>query len=88
MQTRQEKLGLLGFVVLTLAALFNVAALYTAERSFTELRDTAAWVRHTLMTQNLIEHLYRLIVDAETGSRGYLLTQDNTYLAPYVYAKS
>jgi signal transduction histidine kinase len=88
MQTRQEKLGLLGFVVLTLAALFNVAALYTAERSFTELRDTAAWVRHTLMAQNLIEHLYRLVVDAETGTRGYLLTQDNTYLAPYVDAKS
>jgi signal transduction histidine kinase len=88
MQTRQERFGLLGFVVLALAALFNVAALYTAERSFTELRDTAAWVRHTLVTQNLIEHLYRLVVDAETGQRGFLLTQDNTYLAPYVDAKS
>ncbi len=66
-----SRFGVLGFIVLMLAALFNVAALYTAERSFRELRDTAAWVSHTLVAQNLIEHLYRLVVDAETGQRGF-----------------
>ncbi len=77
------RLGLLGFLVLAVAALFNLAALYTAERSFSQLRETAAWVGHTELAQTLIEHLYRLVVDAETGQRGYLLTGDRTYLAPY-----
>jgi len=82
-----NRFGILGFVVLFLAALFNVAALNMAEQSLGALRDTAAWVRHTLVAQNAIEHLYRLVVDAETGQRGYLLTRDSTYLAPYLEAR-
>ncbi len=78
--------GLLGFLVLIVAALFNLAALYTAERSFVALRETAGWVRQTQVAQNLVEHLYRLVVDAETGQRGYLLTGDRTYLEPYTDA--
>src|SRR5262245_17210869 len=82
-----HRIGLFGFVVLTLAALLNVAALYTAERSFPALRDAAMWVRHTQNAQNLIEHIYRKVVDAETGQRGFLLTQDSTYLPPYTNAR-
>jgi signal transduction histidine kinase len=81
------RFGLFGFVVLTLVALMNVAALYTAETSFAKLRDAAMWVRHTQNAQNLIEHVYRKVVDAETGQRGYLLTQDATYLSPYLDAR-
>ena len=71
-----SRFGLFGLVVLTLAALLNVAALYTAERGFAELRDAAKWVRHTQDAGNQIAHIYRRTVDAETGQRGYLLTQD------------
>lgn len=78
-----HRFWLLGFIVLLLAVLFNMAALYTAERSFVDLRDTAGSVRRTQLAQNLIERLYRLTVDAETGQRGYLLTGDRTYLVPY-----
>src|SRR4029078_1400273 len=39
--------------------------------------------RRTQLAQNLIERLYRLVVDAETGQRGYLLTGDQNYLVPY-----
>jgi signal transduction histidine kinase len=81
------RFGLFGFAVLSLAALLNVASLYTAERSFAELRDAAMWVRHTQNAERLIEHIYRKAVDAETGQRGFLLTQDSTYLPPYVDAR-
>jgi signal transduction histidine kinase len=80
---KRHRPGLIGFVVLLLAALFNLAALYTAERSFVDLRDAAGSVRRTQLAQNLIERLYRLVVDAETGQRGYFLTGDQTYLVPY-----
>jgi CHASE3 domain sensor protein len=80
---KRHRPGMIGFVVLLLAALFNLAALYTAERSFVELRDAAGSVRRTQLAQNLIERLYRLVVDAETGQRGYLLTGDQIYLVPY-----
>lgn len=81
------RFGLFGLAVLSLAALVNIASLYTAERSFVELRDAAGWVRHTQDAGNLIERIYRQIVDAETGQRGYLLTQDSTYLPPYTDAR-
>ncbi len=82
-----SRFGLFGVVVLTLAALLNVAALYTAERGFAELRDAAMWVNHTQDAGNLIEQIYRKTVDAETGQRGFLLTQDETYLKPYADAR-
>ena len=40
-------------------------------------------VRHTMQVE---QQLYRLLThfnDAETGTRGYLLTRDDSYLAPY-----
>jgi len=85
---KYQHYGPLGFAVLLLAAVFNVAALYMSERSFVELRDTAAWVRYTLTAQKLIEQLYRLAVDAEAGQRGYLLTLDTSFLAPYSEARA
>ncbi len=83
----QARFGLVGFVVLALAALLNFAALYATESSFRELRDTGAWVRQTVVARGLIEHLYRLVVDAETGQRGYLLAQDDSFLEPYRAAR-
>ena len=82
-----SRLGLFGLFVLTLAAVLNIAALYAAERRFAELRDAGNWVSHTQDAANLIARIYRRAVDAETGQRGFLLTQDETYLKPYVEAR-
>ena len=82
------RFGLFGVFVLMLAAGLNVAALYTAERRFAELRDAGEWVRHTQDAANLIARIYRRAIDAETGQRGFLLTQDLTYLNPYVEARA
>jgi signal transduction histidine kinase len=82
------RFGLFGIVVLLLAAGLNIAALYTAERRFAELRAAGDWVRHTQDAANVIARIYRRAVDAETGQRGFLLTQEATYLNPYVEARA
>ncbi len=78
-----QQFGLLGFVVLLLSGLFNLAALYTAERSFVDLQESVGTIRRSQDAENLIEKLYRLVVDSETGQRGYLLTGDRNYLTAY-----
>jgi signal transduction histidine kinase len=78
----------IGIVVLILAAVVNLGAMNAAERGFVELRNTADWVQHTQRVQNLIEHLLRLAVDAETGQRGYLLSGRDSQLERYVEARN
>ncbi|HEU4559526.1 MAG TPA: CHASE3 domain-containing protein [Longimicrobium sp.] len=46
-------------------------------------REMTAWVRHTDRVMLLIDHTLADLTDAETGQRGYLLTGDPRYLAPY-----
>ena len=46
------------------------------------------WVAHTLRVREAIIQLYSDVRDAETGQRGFLLTQDNRYLQPYDRARA
>jgi CHASE3 domain sensor protein len=50
-------------------------------------RATTATVRHTDQVVLLIDRTLADLVDAETGQRGYLLTGDSLYLAPYRLAR-
>jgi signal transduction histidine kinase/CHASE3 domain sensor protein len=52
------------------------------ERQFERL------VQHDLKLADDAEQLLRLMVDLETGKRGYLLTSDQRFLAPYEQARS
>ncbi len=45
--------------------------------------ETAAWVNHTNLVISDATALAKAAVDVETGSRGYLLTGDEEFLAPY-----
>ena len=44
------------------------------------------WVQHTFQVISELETTMSLLKDAETGQRGYLITQDRSYLAPYSQA--
>ena len=44
-------------------------------------------VQHDLKLADDAEQLLRLMVDLETGKRGYLLTNDSRFLAPYEQAR-
>jgi signal transduction histidine kinase/CheY-like chemotaxis protein len=68
-----------GFVVLV--------AVIAAAGWFINLQaSNTYWARHTLEVQNSVSRAFSLLQDAETGQRGYLLTGDLAYLAPFSQA--
>ena len=75
---------LVGFLV-AVAAVIIMALL-----SFTSLRQTALAARNLTKSVELLaqfENLSSTLKDAETGQRGFLLTNDESYLTPYTDAK-
>src|SRR5450432_912726 len=52
-----------------------------------KLQDTAHWVDHTDEVIGRVSEIQTQIVDQETGVRGYLLTGDRSFLAPYERAQ-
>jgi signal transduction histidine kinase/CHASE3 domain sensor protein len=58
----------------------------TGALSFSALRrvlDTRTWVEHTRDVMETSDALLTSQLDGETGQRGYLLTHDSTFLAPF-----
>jgi CHASE3 domain sensor protein len=45
--------------------------------------EAESWVRHTSLVKDRLQRITRLMVDAETGVRGYLLTGNSSFLEPY-----
>ena len=74
-----------------LALLFGAISIvafntWLAFRSVQGLLDSESWVQHTLQVINQVERIMGSAKDAETGSRGYLITGDMKYLEPYTIA--
>ncbi|HTL88272.1 MAG TPA: CHASE3 domain-containing protein, partial [Leptolyngbya sp.] len=55
-------------------------------RGTQQLIDASGWVMHTYQVLGELENVLSLLKDAETGQRGYLLTGEESYLAPYYAA--
>ena len=53
---------------------------------FTAARSAREWSQHTYEVLGIIKDLNLAVRDAETGQRGYLLTGNEDYLAPYTAA--
>ncbi|HEY6475644.1 MAG TPA: CHASE3 domain-containing protein, partial [Polyangia bacterium] len=70
----------LGFVAATVAVVIIAVLSF---RSFRQRAEEARQVDHTLEVTQRLELLLSTYQDAETGQRGYLLTGDERYLAPY-----
>ncbi|AKJ06726.1 Two-component hybrid sensor and regulator [Archangium gephyra] len=75
---------LAGLLAAALAVLL-IAALFL--RSTRQLAWSSGRVTHTLDVINEAEQLLSLMKDAETGQRGYLLTRERHFLAPYEDAR-
>jgi CHASE3 domain sensor protein len=69
---------------LPLAALVVVAVL--ALRTSSAFRESAHLLRQSAELDLQLERLLSLLKDAETGQRGYLLTGQDQFLAPYTNA--
>ncbi|MEJ1972566.1 MAG: CHASE3 domain-containing protein [Lacunisphaera sp.] len=59
-----------------------------AYRSIGKLTETAGWVAHTQQVLVVLEDVLSSMKDAETGQRGYVITGDEKYLAPFQAAQS
>ena len=59
-----------------------------AFRSVQVLVESEAWVQHTWQVIYQVELIMSSAKDAETGSRGFLLTGDDAYLTPYHDARN
>jgi signal transduction histidine kinase len=56
-------------------------------RAIQALHDSEYWVAHTWQVINQVESIMSSAKDAETGSRGYVLTGNEAYLEPYTTAR-
>ncbi|MDO6415815.1 CHASE3 domain-containing protein [Sphingomonas sp. BIUV-7] len=66
----------IGFFVLIVSACVSI---WLSERQET----ATSWVRHTLEVENRLNVVRRLVLDAESGQRGFLLSERAAYLQPY-----
>ncbi|MES2829005.1 MAG: CHASE3 domain-containing protein [Bacteroidota bacterium] len=56
--------------------------------SINQLVDSQQWVEHTALVESNLENIISRMKDAETGQRGFLLTEDEAFLDPYTGANS
>ena len=68
---------------LAAATLFFVATGAVAYLNFQTLKQDSALVVHSGDTLTALEDVLSTVKDAETGQRGYLLTDNESYLDPY-----
>lgn len=70
-----------------IAVLLVAVNAYVAYRSVGILEESQTWVQHTYQVIAQVEIIMGAAKDAETGERGYLITGDPRFLAPYVNAE-
>ncbi|HMI03840.1 MAG TPA: response regulator [Pedobacter sp.] len=71
---------LTGFAVSLAFVLVSAATSYFSIKS---LGEDARWTSHTYEVLNLVQKIENQALSAETGVRGYVLSQQNKFLEPY-----
>lgn len=61
---------------------------WITRRELRNLERASAWVAHTREVKYALAGTQNLVVEAETGQRGYLYTGDPSYLTPYNGARA
>ncbi|WP_216841017.1 CHASE3 domain-containing protein [Acidobacterium sp. S8] len=69
-----------GILIVTINAVLALRAVGT-------LANNESWVAHTWQVLNTVERVMGSLKDSETGMRGYLITGEEAYLAPYTTAQ-
>jgi signal transduction histidine kinase len=73
-------------ISLPLAVLATTVLIFINEASFHESTAVAASIEEAQQTRDALNKVVQLVLNAETGQRGYLLTGDERYLEPYKVA--
>src|SRR5690349_5365987 len=81
MRTVRASIAIKSGVAAALLLLTGIAA--TSLLRMNRFADGAQWVNHTHEVIEVLQAVLTAITDAEAGQRGFLLTADESYLAPY-----
>ena len=71
---------LTGFAI---SLIFVLVSAITSHLSIQKLNENTGWQTHTYDVINLTREIETQVLNAETGIRGYILSGDRQYLAPY-----
>jgi CHASE3 domain sensor protein len=82
---KQRRLRVGQIVPIGFGAVLAIAGLATTvtEISKANLKETQESVAHTYEVQSMLRQIEKDLVDAETGQRGFLVTNAPNYLEPY-----
>jgi len=69
---------------LTLAALLVASGVGATLRAYRQMEEAAAARKRSFVVLGRADELLMALTDAETGERGYVLTGDEAFLAPYL----
>jgi signal transduction histidine kinase len=72
-----------GAIILILALLAAVVLIGINETGYNKSAESLDRIEENTRVRNAVSRLLQHVLDAETGSRGYLLTGDPRYLEPY-----
>jgi CHASE3 domain sensor protein len=70
-----------GFAISVLLVLLVGVLSY---KSIHQLESDSTMVEHTQKVIKTSDNLLQMVIDAETGMRGYVATNDKVYLEPYI----
>lgn len=70
-------------LIFLIAILLLIIVVFFAFRSTSALNASLKWEKHTQEVLLQLDETIILMVDAETGGRGFLITADEDYLEPY-----
>jgi PAS domain S-box-containing protein len=84
--TARQALGWKIAVGSALVALSLLALVWMQRANTQRLLDANRWIAHSQTVQQELERTFSALKDAEAGQRGYLLTGQASYLAPYTAA--
>lgn len=83
MKVSFEKKIFSAFVIIGIALLFFGVMIY---RNNKLINNSSYWVEHTHQVLYNSENVLSLLTDIETGTRGFILTRDSSFLDPYFKA--
>src|SRR6266516_3656011 len=72
-----------GLLLILVPLLFQLVLIGLVTLTESRERDAARWFEHTKAVLQRAERVLARLMDAETGSRGYILTNDPAFDDPY-----
>ena len=73
------KIGIMNLIAICILICINLASYY----SINHMMEDAGMRQHSYQVIGRIERLLSVLIDAETGQRGYLITHNDRFLEPY-----